>query len=58
MKNKLYVVLAVVAVVLLIGSFPARNLWGSGVCDVMRLVGFLTVGAATFLRYRHKGSSM
>lgn len=53
-KNKLYVVLAVVAVVLLIGSFPARNLWGSGVCDVMRLVGFLTVGAATFLRYRHK----
>ena len=54
MKKKLWILLAAVSAVLLIGSFPARDLWGSGVCDGMRIAGFLIAGAATFLRYRQK----
>ena len=54
MKKTLYILLAILASALLIGSFPARNLWGSGVCDGMRVAGFLIAGAATFLRYRQK----
>ena len=54
MKKTLYILLAILASALLIGSFPARNLWGSGVCDGMRIAGFLIAGAATFLRYRQK----
>lgn len=52
MKKTLYILLAILASALLIGSFPARNLWGIGVCDAMRVVGFLAIGAATVLRLR------
>lgn len=58
MKKKLYVLLAVLAVILLLGSFPARNLWGNGVCDGMRIAGFLLMGVTTVLRFLRKGSSV
>jgi len=54
MKKKLWILLAAVSAVLLIGSFPARTLWGNGVCDVMRLAGYVLIGAATVLRFSGK----
>ena len=33
-------IMAIATVVLLIGSFPARDIWGTVVSDIMRLAGF------------------
>lgn len=52
MKINLPLVIAVLGVILLLGSFPVRTLLGSGICDVMRVAGFLLMGTATVLRLR------
>lgn len=33
--------MAAAIVVLLIGSFPVREIWGETACDVMRLTGYV-----------------
>ena len=52
MREKLPLLLAVLGALLLLGSFPARNFWGNGVCDVFRMAGFLAMAVATLLRAR------
>ena len=52
MKINLPLVIAVLGVILLLGSFAVRPLWGSGICDAMRVAGFLLMGTATALRLR------
>lgn len=51
--KKIAFVMALLILMLLLGSFPARNLYGSIVCDVMRLLGFLLLIVYCSLRIIH-----
>lgn len=55
MKQWIYIILWIAALVLLIGSFPAKNMLGVLPCYVMRAAGFVVLIAISFInRYRKK----
>ena len=52
--KKIFLAMALFILVLLLGSFPVRNLYGSTVCDGMRLLGFLVLIVYCSLRIKHR----
>ena len=52
--KKIFLALALLILVLLLGSFPVRNLYGSTFCDGMRLLGFLLLIVYCSLRIKHR----
>ena len=50
--KKMALIIAVFAVVLLIGSFPVRTFLGAEVCDIMRIIGFTLIVIYGFMKVR------
>lgn len=51
-KKVIRIVLAILSAVLLLGSFPIRNIYGTMICDIMRIIGFILLAAYSIISIR------